>query len=264
MIYIDLVRETLIKAKETFDKIKFDKDFSRRLGIGYGLDVTMFFDKEVEKSIINNLKGKVGKILSEEAGIVEIGNSNVNAIIDPVDGSINASRNIPFYSSSIALFEGNKFSDCIAAGVINLGNGEIFIADKNGLYFNGEEVRIKKEINYKELLIGTDLKVIDVADPRTEVIIKLFKNFRYLRFLGSLALELSYVSIGRIDAFVVPFERIRLLDIIAGLFLVKSAGGYIELLNDNLNEIDIFTKKRFSFLAAANEELANYIKKTVM
>jgi|BEDMetMinimDraft_2_1075160.scaffolds.fasta_scaffold02377_3 Archaeal fructose-1,6-bisphosphatase and related enzymes of inositol monophosphatase family len=264
MNYTEIIKNTLIKAKETFDKVRSSQEFSKKIGIGYGTDVTMYFDKEVEKTVIDAIKDYCNKILTEEAGILEINNGDLNAIVDPVDGSINALRGIPFYSSSIALFKGDKFRDAIAAGIINLANGDLILTDTKEVYINGKALKKSPYIDYKELVVGSDLKIIDVNDPNIDNLIKIFKNFRYLRFLGSLALELSYVALGTIDAFIVPFKRIRFLDIAAGLILVKASGGYAELLNEELNELNIFTPKRVSFIVAKNEDLGKYIKSLIL
>jgi Archaeal fructose-1,6-bisphosphatase and related enzymes of inositol monophosphatase family len=264
MLNIQLIKEALIDAKKTFDKVKSDKNFSKRLSIGFGQDVTIYFDKEVENTILNRLKDHVNCVLTEESGLIEFNKGNLNAIIDPVDGSINALRGIPFFASSIAIFNGEKFKDAIAAGIINLANGDLFLTDCNKVYFNNVEVQRKYKLDYSEIVAGTDLKVIDVNDPKIDIILKLFKNFRYLRFLGSLALELAYVAVGITDAFIVPFKRIRFLDIAAGLLLIKFAGGYVELLDEDLENLNIFTNKRLAFLVSKNLELGNYIKKVIM
>ncbi len=66
---------------------------------------------------------------------------------------------------------------------------------------------------------------------------------RRIRTLGSVALELCYVASGRLDAFVDTRDRLRMMDVAAGLLIVKEAGGKVtdgqgNLPNGELNVID--------------------------
>ncbi|MCC6052460.1 MAG: hypothetical protein LM585_04415, partial [Fervidicoccaceae archaeon] len=65
---------------------------------------TIKADLLAENYIVNQLKelGFKGKIVTEETGVIEVGDSDLIAIIDPLDGSINYSLGIPWFSISIA------------------------------------------------------------------------------------------------------------------------------------------------------------------
>ena len=70
--------------------------------------------------------------LAEEAGVIEGVDPRYRWIIDPVDGTVNFSRGIPFWGISIALhFEGKPL-----VAVVNLPRlGELYTAIKGGTFF---------------------------------------------------------------------------------------------------------------------------------
>jgi len=260
MDYLNLIKNIFLKVKTNFDKIKLNKDFSKKIEKGYGGDITMFFDKYIEDIIIENIQNYVSKILTEERGIISFNNGKVFAVIDPVDGSINTSRNLPFCASSIALFKGNKFKDIFASGILDLVTGEIFLCDGKNVYLNDKTVYISDTQDLKNALVSIEFRTTNEIDDKSlKIIGNLVKSIRYIRFFGAIALEIAYVASGRLDAFIVPFPRVRFLDVCAGLFMVKTAGGFVEIINDNLEEIDIFENKRYG-LIATNRNLYYKIK----
>ena len=56
---------------------------------------------------------------------------------------------------------------------------------------------------------------------------KIAYEVRKTRMLGSAALALAYISCGRLDAYIE--ESISLWDVAAGILLVESVGGKVEL-----------------------------------
>lgn len=75
-----------------------------------------------EELILDMLKeeGFAGKVITEERGILELGNEPFIAIIDPLDGSKNYARSIKWCSISIAFAEkGGKDLRSIVAGSVH-------------------------------------------------------------------------------------------------------------------------------------------------
>ena len=76
------------------------------VGDGEGGDETTAIDAAAEKVILERLQGIDGTtIVSEEVGI--LGDGPTRIVVDPIDGSLNAKRGIPFFSVSIAVAEGS-------------------------------------------------------------------------------------------------------------------------------------------------------------
>lgn len=261
MQYLQIIESALLKAKHAFKEIKYHENFKKKLTRGYGEDITIFFDKHIEEKIIEYLKPYVSKIISEEIGILEFKKNNLIALIDPVDGSTNTFHEIPFCATSIAFFKGEKFKDIIASGIVDLVRENIYLCDGKKVYLNKREVSPSKKTHLNETIASMDMRLTEINEKTLRIMSKLLKEIRYVRFLGAMSLELAFVSSGNLDAFIVPFKRIRFIDIAAGIFMVKTVGGYVEILEEKLDEINIFEKKRYAFIAVANKILAEKIKK---
>ena len=98
-------QEILDMAKYVTEKVLAVPQEQRGKKVAMGADGTdtSYIDKVAEDAIFqfmdrNNVQAN---ILSEEAGYVDRGFDEV-LVIDPVDGTYNASRGIPFFSISIA------------------------------------------------------------------------------------------------------------------------------------------------------------------
>ena len=101
-------------------------------------DVVTIADVSSEKLIVDGLREAfpTHSIRTEEAGVIEGADPRYCWIIDPVDGTVNFSRGIPFWGISIALhFEGKPL-----VAVVNLPRlGELFTAMKDGgAFMNGK------------------------------------------------------------------------------------------------------------------------------
>ena len=82
------------------------------VGDGEGGDETTAVDAAAEKVILERLASIEGTtIVSEEIGI--LGDGPTRIVVDPIDGSLNAKRGIPFFSVSIAVAEGDTMDDVV-------------------------------------------------------------------------------------------------------------------------------------------------------
>lgn len=264
---VNVLREVLMKSRVGILKYMEMKDEYELLGINVSGDQTYDIDKVAESVIINEFQkhGFRGTILSEESGSIKLGDGDEIAVIDPLDGSKNAIKSLPFYSISIAIAKGPKLSNIYVSGVIDLVNGDIIIGDENYVMYNDS---IAKPSNISELsnaYVSIMFKMFgyDSADKYVPKLIKLIKNVGYPRFFGSAALETSYVAIGKIDAFIDVAPRLRIVDVAAGIHLVKSAGGYVRCLGQDLNNIPLASNVRIAYVAASNEVLGKELIKLI-
>ena len=53
-------------------------------------------------------------------------------MLDPIDGSINAKRGLPFFSLSVAVAEGGTMGDVVFGYVYDFGTGEEWTAERGG------------------------------------------------------------------------------------------------------------------------------------
>ena len=254
----EFINKLLLQARAAALTVK-DEEKGIEIQKGAYGDTTLKIDQIVESEIINFVKTNRPKsrIVAEESGIIGDKSNEEIILIDPIDGSTNAKNGIPFYSTAIAISEGEYFDDIIASGVIDLIRGEIIYCDKdNGVTINGEKAKFRQVNNIEKAVIAFNSRIGFNSDSRIERgmdnLIKMSKNSR---LLGSSALETAYIAIGRTDAFIEPMPRLRTFDIFPSLFMLKEAGGTFEFLNET--ELLISGTDKYSYVAANNEELCS-------
>tara|TARA_B100001750_G_C15516418_1_gene607582 strand:- start:1460 stop:2260 length:801 start_codon:yes stop_codon:yes gene_type:complete len=254
----EFINKLLLQARAAALTVK-DEEKGIEIQKGAYGDTTLKIDQIVESEIINFVKTNRPKsrIVAEESGIIGDKSNEEIILIDPIDGSTNAKNGIPFYSTAIAISDGEYFDDIIASGVIDLIRGEIIYCDKdNGVTVNGEKAKFRQVNNIEKAVIAFNSRIGFNSDSRIERgmdnLIKMSKNSR---LLGSSALETAYIAIGRTDAFIEPMPRLRTFDIFPSLFMLKEAGGTFEFLNET--ELLISGTDKYSYVAANNEELCS-------
>jgi myo-inositol-1(or 4)-monophosphatase len=223
------------------------------IGIGASGDRTYKIDKIAEDIILSGLEesGETLTIISEEAGIRDIGGGGKKVLIDPIDGSRNAISGIPFFCTSIAVADGDKVGDMELSYVLNLVSGEEFWAERGqGAFHNGEEMSTQDdEIFY--------LTAYEAQSPRTDIprIIPLLAESRKTRCLGATALDLAYLAYGAISVFVNPSPS-RSFDFAGGWLLVKEARGVFTDMNGNsIANVKVGLGKSTSLLVSGNERI---------
>jgi myo-inositol-1(or 4)-monophosphatase len=193
------------------------------VGAGLGGDDTTAIDKAAEDVILARFRDLDVTIVSEEIG--RFGTGSTIVVVDPIDGSVNAKRGIPFFSLSIAVADGERMDDVFFGYVFDFGTGEEWTATRGeGAWLDGAPlgaIKPKDTIDILSLeatrspLVARDApKVADIA-------------YR-MRIMGSLALSLCDLAAGRVDA-VCSLKAARSVDIAAGQLLVRELGLAIDL-----------------------------------
>jgi len=260
--YLNYIKEALMECFKKVGKmnhsvIKKPVSFNR-----FG-DQTFKIDIVAEKLIFETIKKrfKDATVVSEESEIVEIGRGGPPFIIvDPIDGSVNATRGYPCYSSSIAVAEGENLSDIVCSGVINLLNGSIYVAEKRrGAFLNNREIRVSSIEKIEEALIAVDLNVRGRLPGYVKMISGIVEKAKHVRFLGTDALEICMVASGAADAFIDLRGFLRSLDFAAATLIVREAGGLV--LNEKGEDLDVklIPVSKSPIVAAASRRLAEDI-----
>ena len=187
-------------------------------------------DLKVEQSILETLKYYYpdANYLTEESGHIKGDGETI--IIDPIDGTSNFIHGIPHVSIVIAKMINNEITDGV---VYNPILNEFYWASLGkGSWCNNKRLRVSKRHELTNCLVGTGIPFSDrVYDKFYTELDNLAKKTAGIRRLGSAALDLAYVSSGKIDGF---WERdLNLWDICSGVLLVKEAGGRISEPNGN-------------------------------
>lgn len=227
--------------------------FGNTVGLGADGTITRFIDKLAEDAafkVINKSNVKVN-VLSEEAGFIDNGGKYTFAL-DPLDGTRNAYRGIPFYSVSIGV--GKKCISDVEYGVVkNIPTGDVFTAEKGfGAFLNGKRFCVP-EVPDKELLSSLALgKNYDKVTLR-------FAKRDKVRSLGSSSLEMCMVATGGLDYFIVGKEYLRVIDIAASTLILREAGGFVTNISGKDLDMPFDLEERSSVAAACNMELIKEI-----
>ena len=182
-------------------------------------------DRAAEDAIIEILLEAYPEheILAEESGAR--GSSEYQWIIDPLDGTTNFLHGFQQYSISIALLHKGVLSQAV---VYDPSRNDLFTASKGrGAFLNDRRLRVSKQIQLKDALIGTGFPYRDFThiDAYIGMFRDLIQKTAGLRRPGSAALDLAYTAAGRFDGF---FEiGLNPWDIAAGCLLVQEAGGLV-------------------------------------
>jgi myo-inositol-1(or 4)-monophosphatase len=222
---------------------------------GEGGDDTTAIDQAAEDAVVARLEALGGDfvLVSEELGERVFGAGGPSrVVVDPIDGSVNAKRGIPFFSFSLALADGPAMGDVTFGYVYDFGTGEEWSAERGaGAFLNGEPLAAPGPKETIEILSFEGTTTPAIA-ARIGDVLELAGR---VRVMGSLALSLCHLAAGRVDA-VCCLKPARSVDIAAAQLLVRERGLAIELFDDPPFEaapLDLHQRSRV--VAAGSERL---------
>ena len=212
-----------------------------------------YVDKQSEERLISGLASILPAtgFIAEESPALKT--SEINWVIDPLDGTTNFIHGVPVFSISVGLME-NK--EVLAGVVFEINMNECFYTWKGSPSFlNGKIIKVSEAALLSDCLLATGFPYYDF--DRLDAYLSVFRNFMEtthgIRRLGSAAADLAYVACGRFDGF---YEYgLNPWDVAAGCLLVENAGGKIcdfrlgddyifgkEIIATNKNVFDNFMK----------------------
>lgn len=224
---IELTQQVAYEAGKGVRKILGKK---QKINFENSRDVKLQADVDTER--------KIRKLLSRETDFPIIGEEEGGAnasvlerdeffwVVDPIDGTYNFLREHPGSCVSIGLMRG---SDFVVGAIYDFTLDEMFLGvPGEGVFINGKPIKPKwEESLHKACLMTGFTAKRDYSPAAMEDYIQKMRNFKKIRMIGSAALSLAYVGVGRADAY---FEEgINLWDIAAGAAIVLAAGGFIKM-----------------------------------
>jgi len=185
--------------------------------------------------------------VGEEGGRIDGPDKSHTWYVDPLDGTTNFLHGIPHFSISIGL---EREGTMVAALVYNPISDEMYVAERGkGAFLNDQRLRVAGRRTMHDAVVACGLPHRGrggLAEFRTEFA-AVQEQVAGLRRFGSAALDLAYVSAGRLDVY---WERnLQSWDMAAGILLVREAGGYVTDCDGNEA---MFTK---GHICAGNETL---------
>jgi myo-inositol-1(or 4)-monophosphatase len=254
--WLEVFKDIGKKMREGLSEILAREGGKVPLGKGAGGDKTFPVDKWAEDIIITALEkahqdGETFTLISEELGIRKFGEGKKIVLVDPIDGSNNAKSGIPFFSTSLALLNGETLSTLTVGYVINLAVGDEFWAIRaEGAYKNGKRIRTSATE-------GIIIVAYEASSPKTDLpqIMPLLGQAKRTRCFGSTALDLAYLASGAISVFATATAS-RAFDYAAGMLILEEADGVItDLTGISLDHVVVGLGRTVPLLASANERL---------
>lgn len=195
-------------------------------------DIKLDVDRDVEELLINMIRQKYPNhgFVCEESGVTNNGKNNEPIwIIDPLDGTVNFSCGIPHFCTSIALKEKDKI---VAAATYDPILDEMFSAARGiGAFLNEKEIPKREVTKLEDAIIAGGFFKTGAIENSKHILINLFSKIKKIRFFGSAALDLSYLSLGRFNGFIQ--KGLNEWDIAAGGLIVELAGKSIKTIEEN-------------------------------
>jgi len=216
-------------------------------------DVTRKIDYISEIEALTVLENYPYNVLSEEKGYIDKG-AEKTVILDPIDGSLNASLNLPIYSISIAI--GTKMLSDIEYGFVkNIPTGETYYAERyKGVYLNGRKLEKK---------FPRDIFSVCLSSGASKNILEFVKKVKKVRAFGCASLELCFVATGSLKCYV-QLIPLRIVDIAAGTLILRELGGEIYDKKFQVLDMPITINMKKAFIAVSDikykDEIWNYFK----
>ncbi len=215
----------LIGIKEKRDKLQR----------GAGGDFTATIDRIAETVIFQDLQQYrlPFTLISEELGRKEWNPEKIESpplyfILDPIDGSTNALLGIPFACISIALASQESSEHIEAACVVNIFTKDWYWAEKGkGAFKNDHTIHCNRIASGSARFASVDFDPHNIPSTLLNPYQEIFPDIKILRMMGSCALELCLVAEGALDMYFDVRGKLRIVDFIAGLLILREAGGVL-------------------------------------
>ena len=226
--WLALCRDAVADIRAVLERLPTRLEREPVLRAGVGGDDTTAIDGAAEDAIVARLEALAGgfTLVSEELGERAFGDGGpLRVVVDPIDGSVNAKRGIPFFSFSLAVAEGGTMDDVVFGYVHDFGTGEEWTAVRGGgARLDGAALGALLPKDTVEILAFEGTTTASIAE-RAAAMVGVAER---LRVLGSLALSLCHLAAGRVDA-VCSLKPARSVDVAAAQLLVRECGLAIEL-----------------------------------
>ena len=208
---------------------------SSKIAEDYGHDVKLEVDVETEELIKRTIKAAFGShgFICEESG-TENPDSEYTWVVDPLDGTVNFSRGIPHFCTSIALKKGGEY---LLGVVRDPVREETFSAMTGvGSFLNGTPIKKRGIDRLGQAIVGGGFFHEGAIEKGIEIFSLLVPRVKKLRFFGAAAIDLCYLAADRINGYM-NFSTNE-WDIAAASLIASLAGARVEI-REKAGKVDI-------------------------
>jgi myo-inositol-1(or 4)-monophosphatase len=197
-------------------------------------------EKRDSHDLVTNIDHESQRIIQEELirrfpDIPIVGEEDEHIIkkehaffIDPLDGTLNFVKQIPFFAVSIGYWKNNE---PLCGVVYDPLRHDLFYARKNhGTYLNGKELHLADNKSKHQLLASDWGHEPRLYQKNIQIMQRLMKENTYLfRFMGCASLGISYVGAGILDGY--WHYKLSPWDMAAGVLIAQEAGASVSHLD---------------------------------
>jgi myo-inositol-1(or 4)-monophosphatase len=226
----ELLTAMIEAARTAGDRLKLDfadlksLDVRFKNGAGDPFSEADLRAEETVKALLAKARPSYG-FLGEEGGLSAGPDAEHVWVVDPLDGTMNFVRGVPFFAVNIALARAGE----VIAGVTYIPMmDEMFWAEAGGgAFLNGQPIRVAKTERLEDAVLAIGIPF--AGKPRQEQflheIAQLTPRVASVRRLGAGAVDTAYVACGRFDAY--WEQAVSPWDLAAGAVIVREAGGVV-------------------------------------
>ena len=200
-------------------------------------------DLAADSVALGVLHGAGCAVLSEESQITgEWKSGGLLVVMDPLDGSTNASKRVPWYATALCAIDGEGMR---ASLVVNQASGRdrYWAARGGGAFHNGIRLAPTERNTLRQSVVG----------------ISGLPNFRpgwgQFRALGAAALDICLVATGALDGWI-DFNSHGVWDYLASVLVCQEAGVIVEEFSQRGLVVTEYAEKRTPLVASSKELMA--------
>lgn len=170
-------------------------------------------DLAADEVAVRVLTGAGLRVVSEESGVT--GDGDYTVVVDPIDGSTNCDRGVPFYATSLAVVGAGEL---VAGLVLNQATGTVYEAERGqGATRDGAPLAPSAVDTLGRAIVAFS------GLPGRHL------GWAQYRALGAAALEICLVADGSLDLFsVARHSTLHPWDYLAGLLVAREAGAVVD------------------------------------
>lgn len=227
-----MIKQLEMLLKEVAEKIVTNKNYQSTTTYKEK-DVVTQKDIDAERAIIKGIRAFRPKdsFISEEENQLTLTDENT-WIIDPIDGTLNFTREIPQYGIQVAYFEHKKPQ----IGMIYFPNEEtILYAEKDkGCFINNKKIELKNSYTLAQSIVtfGDFSRSQPSSRPlQLSMMSDIMDHVMKTRIYGASSTDFGYVIMNKTQAHIIFTKRIW--ELASGLFMAKEAGLDVQLFSNN-------------------------------
>jgi len=203
-------------------------------------------DLACDEAALAILHGAGCQVLSEESGVTGgDGNDSLFVVMDPLDGSTNASRGVKWFATALAVLDQDGLRASLVANQASSTDRWTAIRG-GGAFKNGSGIQPTSCTELGKAIVGVS------------GIVKVKPGWAQFRALGAAALDLCLVAEGVTDGWI-DFNSHGGWDYMASLLVCREAGVAVGEFNDRELVVRDHAERRTMVAAATEELLANLL-----